>query len=191
VCAQLRGALPLGEVVGGVLEAVALVGSHEGACEAKLFELLGVDAFETMVEIVSRSEALSRLSVGDVLKHSAQGAAQGAVGSVTGSRSHAGGSAQWEPARGPSVGGQFTIKTRGEIDAAKRQRKDQQRQRRDQHKRGNGGDAELEGAAKDWLLDLGFGDSFLAEERALGLQGGEARVGGGTAQMKTHGDAYG
>ena len=50
----------------------------------------------------------------------------------------------------------------------------------------------VEGAARDWLLDLGFDDGFLAEERALGLQGGgvrgEARS---TRLLKSHGDAYG
>jgi len=43
-CRRLRGALPLAEVVAGVLEAVGGEGT-----EAKLFELLGAEAFDTMV----------------------------------------------------------------------------------------------------------------------------------------------
>ena len=69
---------------------------------------------------------------------------------------------------GPSVAGGFTFRSQAEVEEAKRAKKDRKAERRAQEAAGGGGDA----GRRDWLMDLGFEEEYLDQERALGLQAG-------------------
>ena len=148
--------LPAREIALGILAAVALM-PDESAVQASLFEVLGMEAFDSMAAVMQRAAALKKLSLARVMQF------EPAKSSQASPASHAQGGGPEKP-HVPSS--QFSIRSQAEINAEKKARKERQRaQRQSGHHSGNGGDGTLDDAAKDWLLDLGFDDVYLDQEQ--------------------------
>ncbi len=155
-CSAHANILPVKDIIEGILNALVL--NDEGAMQACLFELLGADAFDVMASVLERRKSLYRLSVTDVM----------ACGH--GQTLHYAGQQQ-QSSRTPLVSSMFTVRSQGDIDSAKRARKDLRRAQRRAHAASAGDDTPR---GQDWLSTLGFDDMYLEQERMLGLQGGQA-----------------
>mmetsp|Transcript_105653 Transcript_105653/g.305436 ORF Transcript_105653/g.305436 Transcript_105653/m.305436 type:complete len:577 (+) Transcript_105653:81-1811(+) len=171
-CAAHATMLPARDIIQGALEALALAKTDEAGAQARLFDLLGDDGIETIMGVFARKDTLLTLTLADIMRF---GPAANAHGQSHGHgrghllEDHRGLAPVPMAARrsGPSISQQITIRSQGEIDAAKRQRKDQRRAQRHAQSAGDG-----PGQGQDWLANLGFDEAYLEQERALGLQGG-------------------
>lgn len=139
-------------------------------------------AFETMLEVMEKADSLRNLSLGRVMLHAQQQRARNPT---------PGRDFLYEGTDGSGGGGdvtispgtQFTVRSEADVEAQKRWRKEQRKAGRQLNQRqaaggggggggggGHGVDGDDGNMAKDWLLDLGFDELYLEEERALGLQ---------------------
>jgi hypothetical protein len=129
-------------------------------------------AFETMLEVMEKADSLRNLSLGRVMLHAQQQRARNPT---------PGRDFLYEGTDGSGGGGdvtispgtQFTVRSEADVEAQKRWRKEQRKAGRQLNQRqaaGGGGGGGGGDMAKDWLLDLGFDELYLEEERALGLQ---------------------
>jgi hypothetical protein len=153
LCARHATMLPAREIAAGILAAVALVDAS--AAQAALFEVLGMDAFDSMAAVLQRAPSLKKLDLGRVMKYEP----------ATRQQQSARCGAQSSQDKPHVPASQFSIRSQAEVNAEKKARKGRQRAQR---QGGGAGGAAEEDAAKDWLLDLGFHDAFLDHEQAKG-----------------------
>lgn len=130
-----------------VLEAVRKR-SGDAEVQSSLYELLGDGGFELMATLIQNREALRRVSLKQLrtLARAAETVNEGGLRRPTG---HS----------GPANLG-VTVQTAAEKELAKMQRKQAKKAAKARH------------AGGDTLAGLGFDESYLEQERALGLQGG-------------------
>jgi len=156
LCSSHATMLPAREIASGILAAVALL-PDESAVQASLFEVLGMEAFDSMAAVMQRAAALMKLSLARVMQFEPAKSSQ----TSQGASSHASGGL--DKPHVPSS--QFSIRSQADINAEKKARKDRQRAQRQSGNSSSAGNGALDDAAKDWLLDLGFDDVYLDQEQ--------------------------
>mmetsp|Transcript_23731 Transcript_23731/g.27856 ORF Transcript_23731/g.27856 Transcript_23731/m.27856 type:complete len:1455 (+) Transcript_23731:55-4419(+) len=159
MCAKLAKDLPIIEVARGILTAVKII--DDAITQESLFQLLGEEEFDSMLQLLSRKDQFSLLSVDDVMKHE----------TPLPSSFHMQAFDIPPPlptqSSGP-ISSQFTVRSAADMASEKKYRKERNKALKQAHALE---DAQGE-VGKDWLSALGFSEAYLEQERALGLQKG-------------------